>query len=349
MPGREITPSISVIVTTFNRADILRRVLEHLEHQDLEPSEFEIVISDDGSTDHTDRVVAEFAARARVPVRMLRHQNRGPGHAENRGIEAARAPVVLLMADDILMTPPAVRKHLEFHRANPAETVAALGKTTQSPDLNHSAFLRKWNPFRFDELEHLETLRPYRFGAMNLSLKRSFMLRHGMFREERGRAGAAAMEDLELGYRLEPHGLRLQYCREAHGLHYHLTTLDVARKRWYERGLNYGEFRKYASHPELTVYFHVLNRRTFREYVNVLRGPNAFGGAERSVAWHLVRHAGRMITLNRLTVAVFWKPLFALAERYRIVESMMTAKMYRAFLYYEFLRGVRDGTRQYAD
>ncbi len=340
-------PSISAVVTTYRRAAILRRVLDHLAQQDLPPESYEVVVSDDGSPDDTADVVAEFSARVPFPVRYVRHANTSIGHAENRGIEAARAPIVLLLADDIFLTPHGLRTHLEFHRAHPAREIVVLGQTRQSPDLNQTAFLRKWDPFRFEELAELKELPPYRFGAMNLSFKRDFVVEHGMFLEHRGRGGAACMEDLELGYRLQPHGMRLYYSKEALAHHYHLTTLDNAIVRWYERGLNYGEFRRFATNPELTVYFHVLTLDTFREYVQVLRGPHPFRGAEGSLTWHFVRHVGRMVTLNRVTARWFWRPLFDLAEKHAWVESLLTAKMYRAFLYYHFLRGVKTARRLY--
>lgn len=340
---------ISVVVSTFNRSGILRRALECLERQDLPPDQFEVIVSDDGSPDDTRAVVAEFAARVPFPVSYVWHKNTSAGYTENRGIEAAGGPIVLLLADDIFLAPHGLRKHLEFHEARPEPWIAALGKTLQSPELNQSAFLRKWNPFRFDELEDLDELPPYRFGAMNLSFKRDFMMQYGMFLEHRGRGGAACMEDLELGYRLQARGMRLYYAREALGFHYHLTTLDLAMMRWYERGLNYGEFRRYARNPELTVYFHVLTFRTLREYLRVLRQPNSFRGVEHSLTWHIVRHFGRMITLNRMTARWFWRPLFDLAEECKWLEDLLTAKMYRAFLYYQFLRGVQAGRRIYGD
>lgn len=342
-------PLISVVVTTYQRADILRRTLDHLGRQDLTPDQWEVIVSDDGSQDDTACVVGEFAKRVPFAVRYLQLPNVSPGHAENRGLEAARAPIALLMADDILLTAPAVRRHLEFHQARPEPTVSVLGKVLQSLDLTQSAFLRKWDPFRFNELEDREELPPYRFGAANLSVKREFVLRHGGFLERRGRAGAAALEDLELGYRLKPHGLRLYYSKEALAYHYHPTTLDIAALRWYERGLNYGEFRRSAKHPELTVYFHVLTLRTLGEYWRVLRGPNSFRGAEGSFFWHAVRHCVRASVLNRVTAPLLWQPVLALAEEHAWIESLLTAKTYRAYLYYHFLRGVHDGHRIYGD
>lgn len=343
------TPQISVVLSTYNRADTLRRTLYHLAQQDLSAELFEVIVMDDGSPDNTSSVVAEITSEVPFTLTYRRHENHGPGYTQNRGIECARAPLVLLLADDIFLAPQALRTHIEHHHARPELSVAVLGKVVQSPDLTQSVFLRKWDPFRFYELEELAELPPYRFFAMNLSAKREYLLRNGMYLEHRGRGGASAMEDLELGCRLHQAGLRLLYSKAALGHHYHLVTLDQAITRWYERGLNYGEFRRHAPYPELTVYFHVLSIHTVREYVRVLYGPNAFRGAERSFVWHLIRHVVRMFTLNRLTVRLIWRKLFDLVERRPQLAKLVTPKMYRAFLYYHFLRGVSDGRRIYND
>lgn len=349
LPGAGTPPLISVVLATYRRAETLRKTLEHLAQQDLPASQFEVLVVDDGSPDHTGAVVADAQDHVPFVLRYLRHDNRGPGYTQNRGIEQARAPVLLLMADDIFLTPQALRAHLTQHQDHPGPTVAVLGKVVQSPELTQTVFLNKWDPFRFNELEDLTELPPYRFFAMNISAKRDFLLRHGMYLEHRGRGGPSCMEDLELGIRLHRHGLRLLYTKQALASHYHVVTLDQAITRWHERGLNYGEFRRHAPMPELTVYFHVLNRHSVGEYLRVLRGPNSFRGSEKSIVWHLVRHLGRMVTLNGLTARWLWRPLFDRAEHSTAVAARVTPKMYRAFLYYHFLRGVRDGRRIYGD
>ena len=342
-------PEISVILSTYRRAETLRRTIECLIAQDLPPECFEVVVVDDGSPDNTAEIVAECERRAPFALSYLRHENRGPGYTQNRGILSARAPLVLLMADDIFLEPHAVRVHLEHHRAHAALEVAVLGRVKQSPELTQSVFLAKWDPFRFDEIDGLTELPPYRFWAMNISAKRDFLVGNGLYLEHRGRGGASCMEDLELGCRLHGRGLRLLYSREAMGWHHHVVSLDQAVTRWYERGLNYGEFRRHAPLPELTVWFHVLDRHTVGEYRRVLKGPNSFKGRERSFTWHLLRHVVRMSVMNALSAKCFWRPLFDLAERSSVVAATVTPKVYRIFLYYHFLRGVRDGRRIYGD
>lgn len=342
-------PELSVVLSTYRRAETVPRTLRHLAHQDLDPSLYEVIVMDDGSPDETQAVVEAMLPTLPFRASYHRHDNQGPGYTQNRGIERALAPVVLLMADDIFMAPQALREHLEMHRRNPDKRVAVLGKVVQSPDLDQSVFLTKWDPFRFNEIEGQAELPAYRFWAMNISCKREFLVENGMYLEHRGRGGPSALEDLELGVRLKDRGLRLLYSHGALGYHHHVVSLDQAVRRWYERGLNYGEFRKHAPWPELTVWFHVLDRHTFREYAAVLRGPNSFSGREKSLAWHLLRHAARVLSFNAATTRFFWRPLFDLGERNPAVARLLTPKMYRAYLYYQFLRGVSDARRIYGD
>lgn len=346
---QEKNPKLSVVLATYNRADILSRVLDHLAQQDLAPNEFEVIVVDDGSPDNTGEVVQKKIATVPFELSYLHHSNQGPGYTQNRGIRSARAPIVLLMADDIFFSTGALRSHLEFHLNYPKLEVAVLGKILQSPELKHSVYLKKWDPFRFRDLEGLKELPVYRFGAANLSFKRDFILQYGMFCESKGRAGAAALEDWEVGYRLKRHGLRFLYNKDALGYHYHLSTLNQGARRWYERGLNYGEFRRRVSNPEVSVYLHVLNFRTLGEHVRVLWGPNSFQGLERSLTWHIFRHCVRLIILNRLTARWIWRPILDKAESNRLLAALMHRQIYRAFLYYHFIKGVHDARRIYGD
>ena len=56
-------------------------------------------------------------------------------HAYNRAFEAAQAPIVLLIADDIFLSPQALKEHVEMHRRHPEEEVAMFGRTEISPEL----------------------------------------------------------------------------------------------------------------------------------------------------------------------------------------------------------------------
>ena len=336
-------PEISIVIATYNRRSTLARTLSCLAKQDFDPARFEVIVIDDASPDDTPQLVAELAPQLPYALRFLRNDtNSGPGLAQNRGIRAARAPLLMITTDDVFADPSMVRAHLGFHRARPEREQVALGRVVQSPELCGSALMRKWDPFRFWLLEDGQELPFYMFWACNVSCKREFIEAVGMFREHGGRAGAVAFEDLEVGYRLSQAGMTLSYLAAATGDHYHEYTIDGGIERWRLRGLNYAEFRTFVPDPVLDVYFHVLNAQTFSSYLAVLRGRNPFRGREASLAWHLCREAVRRMLLNRVTVRWIWRPLLDAAERSRHIERLTTRQVYRAFFYYHFLRGVRE-------
>jgi GT2 family glycosyltransferase len=344
-------PRLSVVMATYNRADTLVETLAHLDAQDLPAEDFEVVLVDDGSSDHTAAVAAAAAERVRFRLTYLSHPNRGPGYTENRGILAAKAPVCMLMADDIFLSPQALSAHLAVHHEHPEQEVAALGQVLQSPTLNQSLFLRTWDPFRFRYLGDRAELPYYYFWACNVSFKTDFMRRHGMFREEMGRAGAAAHEDVELGYRLHQHGLRIIYSRAALGYHHHIETLDGAMRRAYQRGLNWGEFHERVPVPEITVRYHVCSWATLADHWHALSGPRRqyLLGPDRSAVLLGLRYLLRGLLFNRALVGGLWVPLLAAAEKSSRLARLVNPNLYRGVISHRFFRGCADASRLFPD
>jgi glycosyltransferase involved in cell wall biosynthesis len=89
-------PEISVVIATFNRAPLLRSAVASVLAQ--HDAAFELIIVDDASTDETPRYLAALSdPRVRS---IATHTNLGPSGARNRGLEAARAPVVAFLDSD---------------------------------------------------------------------------------------------------------------------------------------------------------------------------------------------------------------------------------------------------------
>lgn len=340
---------LSVILATYNRAETLQETLRHLEEQELDPRQYEVIVIDDGSADHTGDVVAGVLPDVPYDLTYLHHENRGAGYTQNRGIRQARAPLILLLADDILMSPGALSSHVREHEENPQIEIAVLGCVMQSPKLNHSVFMRTWDPFRFKEKGGIRELPYYMFWACNISCKRDFMLKHGMFREEMGRAGPHSHHDVEAGYRLHKSGLRILYSESALGYHHHIVTVEGELARQYQRGLNWGEFKQLVPEPEISVFYHYLDWSTLADHWSALTGPsrrNLFP-ADRNVAVLGLRHIVRLIAFNELTVQCIWLPLFNLAEENPRIAKFMRPQMYRGVFYHSSLKGYRSGKRQF--
>ena len=91
----------SIIMPAFNVQSTMRHTLDALLAQTY--PRFEIIIVDDGSTDSTLKIAAEYAADPRV--RVIRQANRGLAGARNTGIAAARGEVIGFCDADDLWVP----------------------------------------------------------------------------------------------------------------------------------------------------------------------------------------------------------------------------------------------------
>ena len=108
----------------------LKKALKALVGQTLERDEFEVIVVDDGSTDATHQVVDLF--KEDLQLTYLYQENAGIAVAKNRGIEQARAPILLFMDDDDIASPGLLEEHLRSHARYPDPAIAVLGRTDLS-------------------------------------------------------------------------------------------------------------------------------------------------------------------------------------------------------------------------
>jgi O-antigen biosynthesis protein len=85
-------PSISVVICTHNGSATIREPLEALRRVDY--PELEVIVVDDGSTDATADIAAEYE------VRLVRTENRGLSSARNTGLAEAQGEIVAYLDDD---------------------------------------------------------------------------------------------------------------------------------------------------------------------------------------------------------------------------------------------------------
>jgi cellulose synthase/poly-beta-1,6-N-acetylglucosamine synthase-like glycosyltransferase len=87
------TPAVSVIITAYNEERDLAAKLENTLALDYDPDKLEVIVASDCSTDRTDEIARQFAARG---VRLHRQQERqGKTAAQNAAIKEARGEIIL--------------------------------------------------------------------------------------------------------------------------------------------------------------------------------------------------------------------------------------------------------------
>jgi len=103
-PANPSNLKVTVAIPTYNRADFLRQTLAGLAQQHFPRDQFEVLVVDNNSRDHTRAVVTEFAGANPAP-RYIHEPQQGLDYARNRAIAEARGDVVLFGDDDILLQP----------------------------------------------------------------------------------------------------------------------------------------------------------------------------------------------------------------------------------------------------
>ncbi len=127
-------PQTAVILSTYQRPDHLCRSLKSLALQLGVDGQFEIVVTDDGSTDDTENVVCRFAKSVNIPVTFTTHEHRGFRLAccRNEGVLASSAPYLLFSDADCIFPPNHLFKHLKVRRPSVAWSGDCLHLDEQS-------------------------------------------------------------------------------------------------------------------------------------------------------------------------------------------------------------------------
>lgn len=105
---------ISVIIPTYNRSTWLAEAIQSIQLQAI--SDIEIIVADDGSTDNTADIVAQFGQA----VIYLRLPHRGqPAATRNAGLRIAQGEFIAFLDSDDLFLPDKLNKQLPILQANP--------------------------------------------------------------------------------------------------------------------------------------------------------------------------------------------------------------------------------------
>jgi glycosyltransferase involved in cell wall biosynthesis len=136
--------AVSVLVVTYNHARFVRQALDGALAQRL-PHPFEILISEDCSTDGTREIVLEYAERHPQLVRLLlSERNLHSNEVVARGFRAARGRyVALLDGDDYWTSDDKLRAQVAFLDARPDLTICF--HNVQVVDERSQSSGRLWN------------------------------------------------------------------------------------------------------------------------------------------------------------------------------------------------------------
>lgn len=207
-------PLISVIIPTYNRADLLKNSLFSLSNQSISKDLYEVVVVNDGSYDNTEEVCKHYSHL--MNITYVYQENSGISAAKNLGIFLSKAPIILFFDDDDVADTELLKEHIAFHINHSDENFACLGYTTWHPDISVTHVMRYITEigqflFSYHNIKNGQELDFTYFWGGRTSCKRSFLVKHGVFNQD----FRYIIEDIELGFRLSKFGLRVIYNKKA--------------------------------------------------------------------------------------------------------------------------------------
>jgi GT2 family glycosyltransferase len=215
-------PFVSVVVCSYNGARTIRETLEGLSRLDY--PHFEVIVVNDGSTDATPVIAAEY------DVRLISGPNRGLSHARNLGLRAARGDIVAYIDDDAWPDP----RWLTYLTAVFATTPhSAVGGPNIPPpedgELGACVANAPGGPIHVllsdTEAEHIP--------GCNMAFRRSALESIGGFDEQFRKAG----DDVDVCWRLREQGLTIGFSPAAVVWHHRRTSLGA----YFRQQRGYGE------------------------------------------------------------------------------------------------------------
>ena len=180
---------ISVVIPVFNSERYLRQCLDHLKRSTF--TEYECIVVDDGSTDGSAAVAAEYGATV-----LQTGRRSGPAYARNLGAKTARGEILFFIDADVCVAAHTLGRVNANFEGDP-QLAAVMGSYDDSPASKD--FLSLYKNLMHCYVHHNSRHEACTFWSGCGAIRRSIFLEHSGFDESYDRP---AIEDIELGYRL---------------------------------------------------------------------------------------------------------------------------------------------------
>lgn len=123
---------LSIVIITYNYADVLRRAIDSVSGQ--LGRDCEMIIIDDGSTDQTAKLLAELELPERVSAGYIVQVNAGPAAARNHALKYANGEWILFLDADDALFDGAINQITTALKEQPDSDLILGGHTAVYPD-----------------------------------------------------------------------------------------------------------------------------------------------------------------------------------------------------------------------
>ena len=229
-------PVISIITPTYNRSYELDHLIESINIQTLDHKYFEMIISDDGSTDDTDDKIKKWSRIVDFNLKYISQKNLGPGAARNHGVKNSLGELIVFIDSDCEANENWLKIIYESYKNN-------LFDAFGGPDRSKNNFLPIQIAIDYSMTSFLTTggMRGHKTNMLAKFYPRSHNmgLKKKIFEEIGGFGALRHGQDIELSHRIINSGAKVELLIDAVVYHRRRTTL----KKFFRQVFNWGVAR----------------------------------------------------------------------------------------------------------
>lgn len=195
---------LSIIVPVYNVEPFLRKCVHSLEQQDLTAERYEVILVNDGSTDHSGELCTELAKQYEN-IKVIEQENQGVSAARNTGMDAARGKYMMFVDPDDYIEPDVIGRVLEVAERSKAELCFFLAEAFNE----HASWPTVRQPFAYDQVYTGEyiMLHGMKVSTVWMTLYLTEFLKQTEVRFQRAVSG----EDVEFCMMLYPQAHRILF------------------------------------------------------------------------------------------------------------------------------------------
>ena len=171
---------LSIIVPVYNVEKYVRTCIESIYKQGLDEKSFEVIIVNDGSTDHSMEMITDFIA-THQNIAVINQENQGLSDARNNGIKVAKGEYILMPDSDDILIENSLKPLLEKAMETKVDLVVADFLTMNDEEIDNffnKEFKQPEPQFKkvVGEQIYLELLNPHQCFVWRTLYRREFLV-----------------------------------------------------------------------------------------------------------------------------------------------------------------------------
>jgi glycosyltransferase involved in cell wall biosynthesis len=252
---------VSIIIPTYNRANLLSLTLDSFLAQDYPQDRYEIIVADNNSTDNTREVAARYFDNLAVPVKYIFEERQGVHFARNSAAKQASGDILYFTDDDMVADRALLHELVKVFELFPnvgCATGLILPLFQKEPPTWVRRFL--WNGYlsltEKDRPEELIVSKNDLVYSCHQAIRRDAFSKAGGFNPEN--TAGVWVGDGETGLNLKIKSLGYKFAYTSKSIIYHIipnsrTTLKYLITRIGNQGFcdSYTDYRKHRNRSKI--------------------------------------------------------------------------------------------------